>query len=637
MAPSSLEGQMLGRYRVLEPLGRGGMARVYRAYHPQLDRYVAIKVLRSDLVEEEEFLARFQREAQAVAALRHPNIVQVYDFDVQDDVYYMVMELLEGDTLKVRLNDYRLRDEKMPRGEVVRITLDVLDGLAYAHSEEMIHRDIKPANVLLSRRGQAVIGDFGIAQIVGGTRHTASGALMGTLNYMAPEQGLKGHCDARSDIYSLGIVLYEMLTRRTPFEADTPLAVLMKHLNEPLPLPRQVDPEIPEPFERVVLKALAKEPDDRFQSADEMVQALREAAEKAEIALPDRVSLPLSFKTAEAPSESVAVLSGTARQKIADAQFAVDDTDTSLSQRLAAGREAAEPVEEEQARSGVGKELLNTIGVFGRLVMSQTARALRKELLNAIGMFGRLVMSQTARALRDAAEVAAGGSPEAPSPPGAVAPGGTSREMPDGPSAVGQTGAPLGQQPGTEHATRKRLRAARKGKRATRKTALQLPTVSDEPGVPSGRKERTRAILGAIGLVSGLGVVLNLTAVWIASLTGWWAIFEKGWPMELFLVGLGLCMIMVNTETIWTLIPVGVVLGNGVLFSYYALTGNWRHWVFLWPLEPIIIICTVFLTIWLVGLGDLSRRLSRALGWVLGFMAATWSVILPLAALIMPR
>ena len=132
---------------MLEPLGRGGMARVYRAYHPQLDRYVAIKVLRSDLVEEEEFLARFQREARAVAALRHPNIVQAFDFDTQGDIYYMVMELLEGDTLRTRLNDYRARGERMPLGEGVRVLLDTLAGLAYAHGEGMVHRDVKPANV----------------------------------------------------------------------------------------------------------------------------------------------------------------------------------------------------------------------------------------------------------------------------------------------------------------------------------------------------------------------------------------------------------------------------------------------------------------------------------------------------------
>jgi len=347
MATTSLEGHTLGKYRVLESLGRGGMARVYRAYHPQLDRYVAIKVLRSELIEddlpnEESWYARFQREAQSVAALRHPNIVQVFDFDAEDDVYYMVMELLEGDTLKTRLNDVRIRGEQIPWGEIVRIMLDALDGLAYAHSERMIHRDIKPANILLSKNGQAVIGDFGIAHIIGGTRHTASGALMGTLHYMAPEQGMEGTCDARSDIYSLGIVFYEMLTQRTPFDADTPLAILMKHIHDPLPLPRQINPDIPEPFERIVLKALAKDPASRYQSAEAMAQALRAAAEEATVDLPTRISLPLSFTTTEVPSESVAVISGTTRQVLAarqstgDVQFADDETDITLGEKLTA-------------------------------------------------------------------------------------------------------------------------------------------------------------------------------------------------------------------------------------------------------------------------------------------------------------
>jgi serine/threonine protein kinase len=335
MAPASLQGQTLGKYRVLDPLGRGGMAQVYRAYHPQLDRYVAIKVLRSDLVEEEEFLARFHREARAVARLRHANIVQVYDFDAQDGIYYMVMELLEGDTLKARLNDYQIRGEQMPAGEMVRILLDALDGLAYAHSEGMIHRDIKPANIMLTKNGQAVLTDFGIAQMVGGTRHTAAGVLMGTLNYIAPEQGLESKSDARSDIYSVGIVLYEMLLGKPPFDADTPLAILMKHLNDPLPLPRQLDPHIPEPLERVVLKALAKQPEERYQGPAEMAQALRQAAEEAGIALPDKISLPLSFTTAAAPDEAVAVISGTARHRVTDPGFAKDDTDASLGQRLA--------------------------------------------------------------------------------------------------------------------------------------------------------------------------------------------------------------------------------------------------------------------------------------------------------------
>ena len=343
MPSDPLQGQNLGKYRVLEPLGRGGMARVYRAYHPQLDRYVAIKVLRSDLVAEEEFLARFKREARAVAALRHPNIVQVFDFDARGDVYYLVMELLEGDSLSRRLDDYSLREERMPLGEVVRIVLDVLEAMAYAHSEGMIHRDVKPANILLTRRGEAVLTDFGIAQIIGGTQYTVSGALMGTLSYMAPEQGLEGHCDARSDIYSLGIVLYEMLTGEPPFDAETPLAILMKHVNDPLPLPRQRVPDVPEPLERVVLKALAKRPGDRYQSAEEMGWALKKAAHEAGVELPERISLPLSFSTDQAPAEAVAVLSGPAREKAVAEEHAKEDTDATLGERLAAEAAAQQP------------------------------------------------------------------------------------------------------------------------------------------------------------------------------------------------------------------------------------------------------------------------------------------------------
>jgi hypothetical protein len=492
---------------------------------------VAIKVLRSDLVDDEEFLARFRREAQAVAALRHPNIVQVYDFDVEDGVSYMVMELLEGDTLKARLNDYRVRDEGMPWGDSVRITLDVLDGLAYANSEGMTHRDIKPANILLTRRGQAVITDFGIAQIVGATQHTAAGALMGTLNYIAPEQGLEGQSDARSDIYSLGIVLYEMLTQRTPFDADTPLAILMKHLRDPLPLPRQVNPDIPEPLERVVLKALAKGPEDRYQRPEEMAQALRTAAEESEIEVPERISLPLSFSTEEAPSESVAVLSGTARQKIAEVQFADEDTDPTLGKRLEAERAALAPPEAAEPRAGA-------------------ARAEDKK--DADGVVSDETVESAAGRV---AEIIAG---------------------------------------------------------------------------ERWRLEPVPAILIAIGIVA----IGNIIAVWAAGLTGQWQIFEFGWPVEFFLIALGLCVIMLALERIWLLIPIGVGLSLGILFGYSSITGNWKQWVFLWTFLALLIVGTVLGTQWLARRDD-AERMSRLLALVLGFMSLTWAVVIALMSLAM--
>ncbi|MBN1642134.1 MAG: serine/threonine protein kinase [Anaerolineae bacterium] len=383
----SLQGQTLGKYRVLDPLGRGGMARVYRGYHPSLDRYVAIKVLRSDLVEDDAFLARFEREARAVASLRHPHIVSVHDFDVQGDIYYMVMELLEGDSLKTRLNDYRARGERMPIAEAARTMLDILDGLAYAHSEGMVHRDIKPGNIMLSKRGRAILTDFGIAHIVGGTRYTVSGALMGTLNYMAPEQGLEGRCDARCDIYALGVVFYEMLTQKVPFDADTPLAILLRHLNDPLPLPREIVPEIPQPVERVVLKALAKRPEDRFPSAEAMSTALSAALTEAGIEPSVRVSMPRSFTTAQAPAVSVVVASGTARAEFANAPFAGDETDADLGLRL-----DAERAEQLAVRGGVTSldgpgraELSRSLTIASTLVSGVSAVASR--LLPGVSRF----------------------------------------------------------------------------------------------------------------------------------------------------------------------------------------------------------------------------------------------------------
>lgn len=323
MTTSTYEGMTLGKYRILEALGRGGMAQVYKAHHPQLDRHVAVKILRSDLVENDEFLKRFQSEARAVSGLRHPHIVQVMDFDVQDNIHYMVMELLEGDTLRALLNKYRVLHQRMPLAEVARIMKDVTSALTYAHGEGIVHRDIKPANIMLTKKGNAVLTDFGIAQIVGGTQYTVSGALMGTLSYMAPEQGLKGTSDDRSDIYSLGIVLYEMLTGYTPFDADTPLAILMKHLNDPLPLPTHLDATIPASIEQVVLKCLEKDPENRFQSADELMVAIDETFKG--LSSKERSSIPPPSGFTE-----FAVLSGTSRQQITDHRFADADTDSSI-------------------------------------------------------------------------------------------------------------------------------------------------------------------------------------------------------------------------------------------------------------------------------------------------------------------
>ena len=277
---ADMTGKTLGKYRLTERLGRGGMAEVYRAYQPNLERDVAIKVMHGYLAEDEGFVGRFKREAKAVATLRHPHIVQVYDFDIEDETYYMVMEYIGGETLKARLRLLNAEGRRMPLEEVMQIFRALCDALDYAHAQGRVHRDIKPANIM-SDGERLVLTDFGIASIVGGTRYTASGAMVGTPAYMAPEQGQGEAGDVRSDVYSLGVILYEMATGRVPYDADTPLAIVLKHLNEPLPLPRQVSADVQPAVERVILKALAKSPDDRYQSAGALADALEAAVERA--------------------------------------------------------------------------------------------------------------------------------------------------------------------------------------------------------------------------------------------------------------------------------------------------------------------------------------------------------------------
>lgn len=296
-----LTGRTLGNYRLVERIGRGGMASVYKAYQPSLERHVAVKVIHEQLAADDEtFLKRFQREAKAVASLRHPNIVQVFDFGIEDDVAYMVMEYLEGTSLRAELKTLAERGEIMPPQQVLRIFQAVTGALEYAHRQGMVHRDVKPANVMLTSKGDVILTDFGIARIVGGTQYTATGAVTGTPAYMSPEQGHGERGNERSDIYALGIMLYEILAGRVPFDADTPLAVLLKHINDPLPLPRQLNPAIPEAVEQVVLKALAKDPDDRYQRAADMgaalAAALADETQKAE-AVPAALQMAADEKT----------------------------------------------------------------------------------------------------------------------------------------------------------------------------------------------------------------------------------------------------------------------------------------------------------------------------------------------------
>jgi serine/threonine-protein kinase len=269
----------LGKYEIIERLGRGGMAEVYRAYHTSLDRYVAIKVLHAFLADDPEFKNRFEKEAQNVAKLKQSHIVQVYDFeyDAEGESYYMVMELIEGPTLKERLVGMAEQGKLMPLDESLRIVREAAEALAYAHSRNMIHRDVKPANLMLDHDDRVVLTDFGIAKIVTGVQFTASGGMVGTPAYMAPEQGLGEAGDERSDLYSLGVILFQLVTGTLPYEADTPLATILKHLHEPTPSAKSRNPLVPEPIDRIIAKAMAKDPEDRYQTASQFIADLDRA------------------------------------------------------------------------------------------------------------------------------------------------------------------------------------------------------------------------------------------------------------------------------------------------------------------------------------------------------------------------
>ncbi len=273
----NLIGTSIGQHEIVAQLGRGGMANVYKAFHPGLSVHRAIKVIRPELADSEGFQDRFQREARAVAALRHPNIVQIHDFGQHDDLFYMIMEFVEGEDLKARM----LREGAIrPFSEAVRLIEQIAEALGYAHSQGVVHRDVKPDNVLLNKNGQAILADFGIAKIISSedAKLTATGTGLGTPAYMAPEQA-KGAVDVdeMADLYAVGVVLYEMLTAHLPFHADTPLAVLQRVIYDPVTPPREFTADIPDALQGVVLKAMAKDPARRYPDASALIEAAKQS------------------------------------------------------------------------------------------------------------------------------------------------------------------------------------------------------------------------------------------------------------------------------------------------------------------------------------------------------------------------
>ncbi|MCH7588734.1 MAG: serine/threonine protein kinase [Chloroflexi bacterium] len=269
-----LAGENVGPYRILAQLGQGGMATVFKAYHAALDRHVAIKVLHPAFKEDPQFLQRFHREAKVVAKLEHPNIIPIYDFSEHKGQPYLVLKYIEGETLKARLARGTLAVQ-----EAVDVIQAVGTALNYAHKQGVLHRDVKPSNILLSEDGRIYLADFGLARMAELGASTLSGdMLIGTPFYISPEQGSgNSELDERTDIYSFGIVLYEMIVGKVPFTADTPFSIIHDHIYTPLPLPSAVNPSVPEEVEIVLLKALSKNPQDRFSSGREMAEAFIES------------------------------------------------------------------------------------------------------------------------------------------------------------------------------------------------------------------------------------------------------------------------------------------------------------------------------------------------------------------------
>ena len=275
----NLEGKLIGkRYEILEKIGNGGMATVYKAQDTVLKRYVAVKVLREEFTTDEEFIRRFNTEAQSAASLAHPNIVSIYDVGTEDNIYYIVMELIQGKTLKEIIDE----DGVLPWKWSLDIAIQIASALEVAHKNNIVHRDIKPHNIIITEDGVAKVTDFGIAKAVSNSTITAFGTTIGSVHYCSPEHARGGYTDAKSDLYSLGVVMYEMLTGRVPFDADTPVSIALKHMQEKPIEPIKLNPAIPYSVNKIIMKAMEKDLNLRYQSATEMLKDLNMALKDPE-------------------------------------------------------------------------------------------------------------------------------------------------------------------------------------------------------------------------------------------------------------------------------------------------------------------------------------------------------------------
>jgi len=298
---------LAGRYRLEEPVGQGGMAQVYRATDQVLNRTVAVKVMAPHLTRDPKFVRRFEREAQAAAGLSHPGVVAVFDTGVDDDLHFIVMEFVQGQTLAELL-----REGPLPLDQALGIAGDVSSALAAAHATGLIHRDVKPGNIMVTPAGAVKAMDFGIARAIATDTVTQTSSLLGTAAYLSPEQAAGEHLDARSDLYSLGVVLYEMLTGRPPFVAESPVALAYKHINEKPDPPSLVNPALGPETDAVVMRALAKAPSDRYATAEELQADLQALAtgRAPPPAMPTASTAPIAVEPTAVLPAGAGVLSG---------------------------------------------------------------------------------------------------------------------------------------------------------------------------------------------------------------------------------------------------------------------------------------------------------------------------------------
>lgn len=366
-----------GRYKIESLLGSGGMSSVYKATDPNLQRTVAIKIIHPHLSEHPEFVKRFEQEAAAVARLRHPNIMLVHDFNHDGGVYYIVFEYIAGNPLDRRLKDLKDAGLRLPLEEVIQIMVPLCEAVAYAHERHMVHRDLKPSNVIINLLGQPILLDFGIAKLVGGGHvHTATGATIGTAAYMAPEQVVGDEIDQRADIYSLGVMLYEMACGRPPFEGQSALTVMMKHVNEPLPDIRLFNSNLPELFGAILQKALAKDPKDRFGSAIEMSNALRDVARQMASANPDTFSYTTPARLSSEPPKVTAPQRTLEPETVAEKRPSLEKTVV-----LAPEREMKTAVRPEKSAAQPSRRWLPwAIGIVALLAIAATAYLLLPKL-----------------------------------------------------------------------------------------------------------------------------------------------------------------------------------------------------------------------------------------------------------------